>query len=188
MSQPAAAPASAPSTGTPTVGWAAFEGLYLRVHPPTGAHAQALRELGLDLLLPKERYPSKLWQEALQVTRRHVYPQLSDEAGLRKLGTDFVDGFFGTLLGKFIASGLPLAGPERIVARFPRYWAMNREGVAVDTREEAPRTWRVTVRDPYPTPDFVAGAMEAGLAKAGKTVHVEIARREPGLFELRITW
>lgn len=137
-----------------------FEGLFARALQVSEAMAAELRSVGFDPKNPKPRYPNKVWRDSLEVARRHEYPTLSHEEGMRALGRRFVDGFFQTIIGKFVAVALPMLGNSMMQKRVPGMFKMARKDLEVSSVEETPNRYRLIFKDRHPSPEFVAGFME----------------------------
>src|SRR5262245_35964957 len=127
-----------------TTDYAVFEGLFRRaLHvDPNGPLAEELRQVGFDLRAPKGRYPSAVWQSALDVAAKHHYPKLTVDQGHRELGRLFTAGFFETIVGKVIGSIIPFLGNDRMMARMPKFAAMATSGISLEAIKEGEKTWR----------------------------------------------
>lgn len=172
-----------------TTDYAVFEGLFrraLRVEP-TSALAEALREVGFDLKAPKGRYPGQVWKAALDVAARHQFPSLSLLEAHRELGRLFTAGFFETIVGKVIGSIIPFLGTDRMMARMPKFAAMATAGVSLETFREGDHTWRLRYTSRYGSADFMAGAMEGGVAKTKVPVKVVVENRREDGFDIVVT-
>jgi uncharacterized protein (TIGR02265 family) len=167
-----------------------FVGLFekgLRVQ--AGPLADALLEVGYDIHRPKGEYPITVWNDALRVTWKHLWPEKSYEQAYRDFGRRFFDGFAQTMVGAVLAVGLPVLGPERFLRRLPQYMKVDTYSYRVETREEAPRHWLLVFRnDPDAKPDFIAGLVEASLLRIGVQATVDVTFREPTHFDLTVRW
>ena len=181
---------AAPGPGSPesTTDISVFEGLFVRALPPDEKLTATLRALGYDPSKPQIRYPTRVWREALDAARRHHYPELPAEEGLRLLGRRFIDGFFNTIAGRFMAVAMPLIGPAAVIKRMPRYWAAVRTGVSIDVQQEGERLFRITYRDTNPAPDFYAGIIEGAGPYTRSDNRVEIPVRNEERFELLVSF
>jgi uncharacterized protein (TIGR02265 family) len=165
-----------------------FEGMFGRALKPTGKFVEDLRAIGYDPARPEIRYPTRVWRDALEVARRHCYPQLPAEQAQRMLGRRFVDGFFETIVGRLMAVAMPLIGTAMVCRRIPKYWAAVRTGISVEVRQESDKLFRIMYRDANPAPDFYAGIIE-GAGRYTRTNNVvEIPVRGPDYFELLIAF
>ncbi|HVE82175.1 MAG TPA: DUF2378 family protein [Myxococcales bacterium] len=172
-----------------TTDYAVFEGMFRRtLHvEPSSPLADALREVGFDLRAPKGRYPSEVWDSALKVAARHQYPDRTEAEGLLELGRRFTAGFFETIVGKVIASIIPFLGMERMMVRVPKFAAMTTSGMNLDVQREGDGRWRLRYRSRTLSPEFLAGAVEGGLARTRMPVSVQIENRTAEGFDLVVT-
>jgi uncharacterized protein (TIGR02265 family) len=156
-----------------------FEAMFVRTLTPTGAFAEELRTIGFDLAQMQPKYPASLWRRCVEVARRHTYPGLSKEEGMRQLGRDFMKGYYGTLLGKVVSAAMPLIGLERTLNRLERMWKASQPTAELTIEKEAPGQWRLEVREPGILPEFSAGILEGGAQPIGVPVSVEIIEHSP---------
>lgn len=170
-----------------TVDSTLFEAMFIRTLSPTGAFAEELREVGFDLARMQPKYPTAVWRRCVDVARRHTYPELSREDGMRQLGRDFTKGYYGTLLGKVVSAAMPLIGLERTLNRLERMWKASQPHAELTLEKEQPGQWRLEVRESGILHDFSAGLLEGGAAPIGVPVSVEVVERSPEhcVFRLR---
>ena len=176
------------SPAEPTIAQSAFEGLFVRVLKPTGAFREELRQAGYDMDREQPAYSLRVWDAALKVAARHVHPTLSTHEALRRLGEQFVDGFFETIIGKLLAAPMPLLGPDMVLERLARMWESGAPGISVVTQQEGPGRWTVTVRHPSPQTDFDLGLLRGGLRRAGVDATCSVAERRPDGYTARVHW
>jgi len=181
-----------PSSGAipaETTDYAVFEGMFRRALrlEPASALAEKLREVGFDLKSPKGRYSTAVWKASLDVAARHQYPALPLNDGHRELGRLFTAGFFETIVGKVIGSIIPFLGTDRMMARMPKFASMATSGVTLETFRESEKVWRLRYTSRNASPDFMAGALEGGVAKTKVPVSVEIQNRRDDGFDIVIT-
>lgn len=167
-----------------------FEALFNRGLHPEGAFADALREVGYDVLHPRPEYPTPVWVKALEVARRHAFPQDSVAAAYRKLGRQFTDGFLSTLAGKVVAVALPFMNAESFLKRMPRYMQLGRSDVSMEVElQPGGRAARARLVDPFGVPaEFMAGVLEVGLEKVRSPGRVEATTLDATRYELALTW
>ncbi|HLT31976.1 MAG TPA: DUF2378 family protein [Myxococcaceae bacterium] len=122
-----------------TVDSTLFEAMFVRTLTPTGAFAEELRQTGFDLAQMQPKYPAPIWRRCVEVARRHTYPELPKEEGMRQLGRDFMKGYYGTLLGKVVSAAMPLIGLERTLNRLERMWKGSSSVVKVGTKVKSIR-------------------------------------------------
>jgi uncharacterized protein (TIGR02265 family) len=171
-----------------STGWvdnSVFEGLFSRAVQVTDPMAAELRAAGYDPKKPQPRYSAQVWRASTEIARRHLYPSLSREEGLKQLGRVFVDGFMQTITGRFIAVALPmLASTKNRGRRVHSFFKMVRKDLEVETVEEGPNRARYVVRDPTPSPDFMAGLLESIAKHARRHTAVNVIVRRDDGYEL----
>jgi len=172
-----------------TTEYSVFEGLFrraLRVDHDSPL-ADALREVGFDLRVPKGRYPSEVWRAALDVAARHRFPDLTLEQGHHELGRLFTAGFFETIIGKVIGSIVPLLGTDLWLARMPKFANMTSTGLSLEVERAGEKRWRLRYRSRTASAHFVTGALLGGVDRTKVPVSIEIEARTPGGFDLLVT-
>lgn len=156
-----------------------FEAMFTQVLHPTGAFADALREIGFDVDRIEPRYTSPTWYAALKVARSHVHPDLPPDEGFRALGRAFIEGYYETLLGKVITAAMPLVGLARTIERLPRIWKSSQPTIVTTITKLETGRWHFSLSDPGLIPDFIAGVLEGGAAPTGKKVSIEVVEAHP---------
>jgi uncharacterized protein (TIGR02265 family) len=143
----------------------------------------------VDVRRLQSNYPIEVWNEALEVARKHRFAHLEREAAYRELGRQLAHGFTRTLVGKVVDVRLPLLGPARFVQRIPSLSRLASFEYQVQVEPLGERRFRVSYReDPDAKPDFMAGLFEVGLRKTGVEPQVTVTRREPKGFDLEMRW
>jgi len=166
-----------------TVDGSLFEAL-ARTLQPEGAFAEELRAAGFDVRAPQMRYSNEVLNATLDITHKHVYPDLTREEAHRRVGQRMLSTFYETILGKVLRTLLQVLGPERFLARVPRIASMATSGLNVRTERPAPGEVRLFFSGRELTPWFIAGAMEA--LAPDITVQV-LPAAGPSAFEFRVT-
>lgn len=166
----------------------AVEGMFVRALQPTGAFAEELRALGVDVKRLEATYPTQVWQASIGVARRHAAAHLPEAAGYQLLGEKFIGGFFDTLVGKMIAVGLPLLGPGKTLQRLARTWAAAQPNLKVETQQETEQSWRITLREQGILADFCAGIFVGGLTRTGVKPDVQVVERSEHHCVLQVRW
>lgn len=179
---------SPPADGSSITQGSAVEGMYVRALQPTGAFAEELKALGVDVQRLEPTYPTAVWQASIEVARRHVAGHLPKAAGYQLLGEKFIGGFFDTLVGKMISIGLPLLGPGKTLQRLARTWASAQPHLKVETQQESDTSWRVTLREHGIVADFCAGIFVGGLSRTGVKPDVQVVERSDEHCVLRVRW
>ncbi|HYV47736.1 MAG TPA: DUF2378 family protein [Myxococcaceae bacterium] len=166
-----------------TVDGSLFEAL-ARVLQPQGAYAEELRAAGFDVRAPKMRYPNEVLVATLDITHKHLYPDLTREQAHRRVGQRMVGSFFDTIFGKVVRTLLQVLGPERFLVRLPKIAPMGTTGLHVRVERPAPGEVRLFFSGQLLSPSFIAGAMEA--TSTGISVEL-VLPANPTAFELRVT-
>lgn len=178
-----------PPSGRATQG-SFFEGLFIRSLQASGAFADALRECGFDPLQPRAIYPIEVWNAALEVAWRHRYPGWTREAAYHEMGRQLGAGFLQTWMGKVVDMGLPMIGPERLIARIPSLMALDTYRYEVKVLPLGWHHYRVSFRDdPDAKPDLIAGLIELGLRRTGaRQPTVTVTMRGGRDFDIELSW
>jgi uncharacterized protein (TIGR02265 family) len=172
----------------PTTQGSAVEGMFVRALQPTGAFADELRKVGVDVTRLEPLYPTRVWQASLEVARRHTAARLPESEGYRQLGRKFIGGFFDTLVGKMIAIGLPILGPDKMLQRLARTWASAQPDLEVKTVQHAEHDWSITLGGPNISADFCAGILEGGLSRTSVKPEVVVLERSSRHCVLQVRW
>jgi uncharacterized protein (TIGR02265 family) len=166
-----------------------FEGLFIRSLQADGDFAEALRNCGFDPSQPRAIYPIEVWNAALEVAWHHRYPGWDRESAYREMGRQLALGFLQTWMGKVVDMGLPMLGPDRLVARIPSLIALDTFRYDVKVLPIGWRHYRVSFRgDPDAKPDLMAGLFEAGLARANCKATAEVTMRAGRDFDIDLRW
>lgn len=166
-----------------------FEGLFVHSLQASGRFADALRECGYDPRHPKAIYPIEVWNAALEVAWRHCYAGWDRESAYRELGRQLGLGFLRTWMGKVVDMGLPMLGPDRLLARVPSLLALDTFHYEVKVLPLGSRQYRVSIRnDPDAKPDLIAGLLEAGLRRTGVNPTAAVTMRNGQDFDVDVSW
>lgn len=177
-----------PFSGRSTQG-SFFEGLFIHSLNAQGTFAEALRGCGFDPRQLKAIYPIEVWNAALEVAWRHCYPELERAPAYRRLGQQLARGFFRTWRGRVVDMGLPILGPERLLAKVPELCALDTFHYDVTVVRLDARRYRVAFRqDPDAKPELMAGLLEEALRRSGVTPTLGVASHSPRDFDLDVTW
>jgi len=165
-----------------------FEGLFERLLKPEGVFADELRAAGYDVRNPRLRYPTRVLLDTLDVASRHVYPGMPREEAHRKLGQRFADRYLGTILGRVTRTLVLALGLERFLMQMPKIASLSSTGIQVKVHKQPGGELLLAWHGEALSPDFLAGALEGGAETLSvRMFHVEIVRREPGAFDLKVT-
>lgn len=167
-----------------------FEALFTRALTPEGEFLAALREAGFDPQKPRAEYPTEVWVKALEIARKHVFPNETPQVAYRKIGRRFTDGFLSTLAGKVVLVALPFMNPASFMKRMPRYLQMGRNDMSMEVEvQETNRTATAHLTDPFAVPpDFMAGILEVGLEKLKASGGVQVRVVDPRHYVLELHW
>jgi len=166
----------------------AFEGLFVKTLKLDEAFAGELRQAGYDVARQQPQYPSSVFKRCMEIACRRVHPTLPEDEAMRRLSVQLLDGFFDTIVGKGVVVALPFLSPGTFLKRYPRFFAMAAPGVKLSLTEEAPRRWRMVLRDRAPLPHFNAGTLACVLARFDVKPDVQVVEQGTWHFELSITW
>lgn len=125
-----------------------FEGLFVRALKVGEPLASRLRERGFDLANPRPRYPMRVWEQCIDATIAELKLGPTREDAWVEMGRRFIDGYFQTLVGKFISTSLPFLNARSFMPRVPRFMTTGLDGVAISMVWEGPRVAKLTVLGP----------------------------------------
>ncbi len=167
-----------------------FEALFRHSLAPKGELLERLRRAGYDPDRPKGSYPTRVYKECLDIARRHLFGELAEEEGWRRLGHVWVSGFEQTVVGKVLAAAARMMGTDRCLARLPTYVRAGREDHEVDGHPIGPRAWRIVMKDPHrPLPHLTKGVLEAIVRLTGQPEPAVTLERVDGpQYELHVRW
>ena len=127
-----------------------------------------LKELGLDLgppLLPG--YPAEVIGRATNFIAPKLFPELSLEAGIYRMGEIAVDQFAYSLLGRALFPMLRVFGARRAVQRMQSNLRTSNNFVIVEVTEVAPERFRLVIRHTDGMPTFWKALADRGLHHSG---------------------
>ncbi len=146
-----------------------FEGLFVRALNVSGALAQDLKARGFDRAKIQPKYSSQVFFDCLEVARRHRFPDLPPQEGLKALGHTFFEGFRQTIVGSVATAALSFLGPRMMLPRVPGKLQSLRSDLKVSLEKRGPDDFALIARDPVQVGAFFAGALAEGLKAAGAT-------------------
>ena len=166
-----------------------FEGLFVRglKVPPTSPFAEELKRVGVDIKRLEPSYPTQVWHASLSVALRHAAGTMNENDGYRFLAQRFVAGFFDTVVGKLLAVGIPLMGPDRVLQKLGRHWSMAQPTLRVAVEKVGDKHWSARLDEPDMLAEFCAGIIYWGLirAKVVPTVLVKESARNHCVLDIR---
>lgn len=137
-----------------------FEGLFVRSLKVGEPLTTRLREHGFDVAKPKPRYPMRVWEQCIDTTIAELKLGPTREAAWVEMGRSFIDGYFQTLVGKFISTSLPFLNAKTFMPRVPRFMTTGLDGVAISMAWQGPREAKLTVLGPgYIAAHFMTGIL-----------------------------
>lgn len=139
-----------------------FEGLFTRALHVDAALQAKLEAKGYDHRRPLPRYPVDLWEECVDLVVLELMPGVPRDDAWVQVGRLFINGYFQTLVGKFIATSLPFLTPRTFLNRVPRFMSTGLEHL------EAHVTWNGEHEATLAIggPRFIASAFMEGILAA----------------------
>jgi uncharacterized protein (TIGR02265 family) len=148
-----------------------------------------LLAVGIDLRALQPSYALPVLRQAMDVARRHAFPELPEADGLRAVGRRFVAGFKQTPIGWVFRTMAPIFGADRTIQTLPRYMSSVREDMPLDIVATGERRYHLSSGDGGGRPDFMAGCLEAVLETCGVTTFaVTVTSARPDGFAIDIAW
>lgn len=170
----------------------AVEGLFLkglgtRVTP---ALREELKAIGLDLteeLLPA--YPRKVWNTALPLAVRHVWPTLNEAEGHYRLGRTIIDGFRETRLGRALVGIARVLGPLRTLKRMRQNLRTGANYNEITLTPQTATEVLFWINEPYIHPGYVQGLLHGSIEICGsRNSAVDIISTDANGTTYRVRW
>lgn len=167
-----------------------FEALFLYGVDTPPELAATLAGIGVDLAELAPRYPSTVWNAAIDLARSYLYATASSkETADRELGRKFLAGFLRTVPGRLLLAVLPFMTARSLLLRSNRYVRLGRDDLTIEFEEGREGGVRLLVVDPATArPFFFAGAVEAALDRTSTATRLIIEPVDAWRFELHVTW
>jgi uncharacterized protein (TIGR02265 family) len=169
-----------------------MEGLLLRAvgKRMTPSLKAKLKDTGVDLdQRLKAQYSSEVFEKVIAVLHATLYPALSRDDALFKLGTEIVDGYADTLFGKALMAMMKLLGPRRALERLPQSYRGGNNFTDVKLTAKGPREYEMWMNEVGESAQFVRAGIIAVLTRAGgKQVEVKPSRSQGVEGTFHITW
>lgn len=127
-----------------------------------------LAQLGLKLgppLLPG--YPAEVIGAATQYAAPRLFPELSLDDAIYRMGEIAVDQFAYSLLGRALFPMLRVFGPRRTMLRMQSNIRTSNNFVTIDVVEVAPERFRLTFRETDGMPTFWKALADRGSQHSG---------------------
>lgn len=157
-----------------------FEGLFVRSLKPTGRFKEALKELGYDLDRQKTKYPLEVWNTSVDLAAAELYPGLSLPQAWEKLGRQFIEGYFQTLVGKMIGATLPFLNAKVFIGRMPRFMTTGLENAKVTLEWTGDRQAVLTLREVAPHSSSLMAGVAAVCFERMKVAPVKLETKPLG--------
>lgn len=150
---------------------------------------RALRKEGLDLNALPASVPVLVYRRGLEVTARHLHPDLSEEDGFREVGRRMAKGSWMTPLSRAVTSCLRLLGPRRSVEWLSRLFRAFDSYSEVRAIREAPGCYRIQVNAPDVPEGYAEALLEEMLREAGaRNPRARALGRDAETSSFRVTW
>lgn len=148
-----------------------------------------LKALGFDADNIKPQYPKELFTPCVELVRTTLYPHLSRQDGLFRLGESMVEGAAQTIMGKTMLSMARLIGPEKTLLRSHSQYRAGTNFTEVKLEKVGERHYQFHMNSGADIPEFGAGTLAATLKHTGgKDVKVVPAKLEPPAVTYDIQW
>lgn len=165
---------------------------YIKSLKATGAFAEALCEAGYDPDHPATKYPVAVFLNLMDVTRRHLFPDLPPSEGYRRVGRLLVASYIeGGISGKLWAKAFPIIGPDLAIRGVEKFTSAGSNYLLAKVTKVGDKHWHVAFRQTGGMPGhFIAGTAEYALGLAGTPpgLKVVVTKDEAEELELDITW
>jgi uncharacterized protein (TIGR02265 family) len=152
----------------------------------TPALDSGLLDLGIDLGKPlRPAYTAETFARAVKLTAHELYPALSPDEGVYRVGQDCWHGFSGTLVGKALVALLRVLGPRRTLPRSGANFRSGTNYIEVDVTEQQPGCFVVHFNDVDDIAQFFCGLMDVSGLELGAprtTAHYLLRGKELTLF------
>src|SRR5690606_23609101 len=132
-----------PLRSPPAVQGGILEGLFTKGPASDPELTRRLEPLGFDVHDIQPSYPPKVLLDCVHLAADHLWPELSREEGLRKLGGLTVQGFQQTVLGSITLAAIRLMGPERLIKQLPKRFFSGQNYGSGKVEQLSPRRWEV---------------------------------------------
>jgi uncharacterized protein (TIGR02265 family) len=150
---------------------------------------EKLRGVGFDADDVKPTYPKECFTPCVEAVREALYPALSREEGLFRLGESMVEGAAHTLMGKTMLSMARLIGPEKTLLRTHAQYRAGTNFTEVKLSKLGDRHYQFWMNSGADIPQFGAGTLAATLKyTGGKDVRVVAAKLDPPAVTFDIQW
>lgn len=164
-----------------------FNGLGSRVTPALKAD---LRGIGLDLdnaLLPA--YPRTVWNAALALAVKHVWPDVDAGEGHYRLGRAIIDGFRETRLGFALAGVARVLGPMRTLNRMRQNLRTGANYNEISLTPQGSKEVLFWINEPFINPGYFKGMLLGSLDISGaRNSSVDVVSVDDAGTTYRVKW
>lgn len=150
---------------------------------------ERLRQGGIDLANLQPAYPRLVFSRCCRIAADEIYPGLSSEEGLRRLGRRLIEGYAQTMLGRAIVGVFRLIGVRRGLERLTRGFRSGDN--YTETRFALDGSGRADVwfNQVNGQPTFTLGMLEACMEWVGaKGGRIQLLRTEGEGCVYRLEW
>lgn len=141
---------------------------------------EQLKVVGIDLDHPlRPAYPRTVVGEAIALTAKTLYPDLSLAEAHYRIGKHVTPGQGSTMLGAATLKIVALVGPRRTLERMARTFRGTNNYMQVQLRNTGPDAWELELQPSNEFPSYMQAVIEDLLTLAGaKDLVVEIAEHD----------
>jgi uncharacterized protein (TIGR02265 family) len=154
-----------------------FEGLLTHTvgKRMTPALREKLKAIGMDPEQLKPTYPKDLWQKVIDAICAGLYPSMKREDAMFKLGTEMVEGYRATLLGKVQMQMVKMLGPRRTMERAGPQFRAGNNFSEVRLTKKSDSEYEMWMNEVAESAPFTRGSLVGLLKMAGaKDVKVDV--------------
>lgn len=149
----------------------------------------ALARLGVERDKRLPAYEFARWCETVAYLARALHPSLDAGEAEFRLGSDFIERYAQTLIGRALFAVLGLLGPRRVLGRMARSFRTGTNFTQADVSEETATSALLRIASIEPRARFTHGILARGLALAGiPTVQVQLESIDGDAAFFRVSW
>jgi uncharacterized protein (TIGR02265 family) len=168
-----------------------IEGLFVRALGPrlTPPLRARLKAVGIDIdarLLPA--YPFATWMKGLELVARELYPDRTIDDAMFQIGTDFLNGYRETFLGRAVLGMIRALGPNRTLKRATQNFRSGNNYTESRVVELSPTCCELWMNEVGPWPTFTAGLVHAALSNAGVEPDITVQSFDGHAATFRCSW
>lgn len=170
------------------------EGLFVQALSDrlTPTAKERLKAAGLDLARAfAPAYPEEQFHRWVRIAAEEVFPGVSSDDALERVGESLVTGYEKTMMGKAVMATVRMLGPKRMLERTTHNFrsATNYLETKLKAVEGSSNTYELVINETSGVPHYFGGIMLQALRVAGaKDSRVDIVGRDGGACTYRIQW